>query len=326
MDFLAELDYLALGSRLKRLSDQLISEVTQTYKTLNIDFNPRLFPLLQLLYRHGPNSISELSQALGVTHAAVSQMANMMVKSKLAIKQPDSNDERRQLLELTPQANQLYQSLIPLWQAMHSTLQQFGSQQGFLLLPAISAMEQAINQNSLQQAWLAKLNHIQDNVSQTNSSPAEIKLSGWQPEWREPFAVLNLQWLEHYFSVTALDKYALFHPEEYYLNDGGYILFAAADYQPIGTVALKRITSDIFELSKLAVEETHQQLGIGRRLMLYAISMATMVGAQCLVLQSNRQLKAALHLYRELGFKETGPIDGLPEFPRADIYMKKTLR
>ncbi|WP_027709662.1 bifunctional helix-turn-helix transcriptional regulator/GNAT family N-acetyltransferase [Zooshikella ganghwensis] len=326
MDFLAELDYLALGSRLKRLSDHLISEVSQTYKTLDIDFNPRLFPLLQLLYRHGPNSISELSQALGVTHAAVSQMAHMMVKSGLASKQPDPTDERRQFLELTPEAHALYQSLTPLWQAMQSTLQQFGSQQGFLLLPAITAMEQAINQSPLQQAWLAKLNAIESNPSQANTNPTAVRLTGWQPQWREQFAALNLQWLERYFSVTEADKHALFQPEEYYLNDGGYILFAEVDSQPIGAVALKRINTDIFELSKLAVAETHQQRGIGRRLMLYAISMATMVGAQQLVLQSNRQLKAALHLYRELGFKEAVPIAGLPDFPRADIFMEKTLR
>ena len=49
MDKLKDLQELALGSRLKRLSDYLMKEIQIVYDKSNIDFVPYLFPVFKLL-------------------------------------------------------------------------------------------------------------------------------------------------------------------------------------------------------------------------------------------------------------------------------------
>jgi hypothetical protein len=49
MDIIKDLAELALASRLKRLSDRLMKDVSQVYKDCKIDFEPRWFAVLYAL-------------------------------------------------------------------------------------------------------------------------------------------------------------------------------------------------------------------------------------------------------------------------------------
>src|SRR5687768_9822375 len=101
MDFIQDLGHLAFGSRLKRLSDRIMSDGAEIYRTAGVDFEPRWFPLYRLLADHGVMSIGEAAAALGLTHAAISQTANMMMKQKIIAARKDRGDERRRVLSLT---------------------------------------------------------------------------------------------------------------------------------------------------------------------------------------------------------------------------------
>ena len=61
-DILDELGALALGSRLKRLSDALFQDGARIYQAAGQGFEPRWFPVFVYLYRKGPTSITELAQ------------------------------------------------------------------------------------------------------------------------------------------------------------------------------------------------------------------------------------------------------------------------
>lgn len=134
---------------------------------------------------------------------------------------------------------------------------------------------------------------------------------------------LNLEWLQKYFKVEPKDELVLSNPVEEIINKGGKIYYALHDNEIIGTVSLLKMNATTFELSKMAVTEKAQGLGIGRLLIEFCIEEAQKHGIQKLILYSNRQLKSALHLYQSFGFKEIPVESGVYE--RADIKMELLL-
>jgi ribosomal protein S18 acetylase RimI-like enzyme len=146
-----------------------------------------------------------------------------------------------------------------------------------------------------------------------------FKLLNYQSDYQKYFEAFNRAWLETYFSVEPIDEWVLQHPEEAILNDGGAIYFAEFDSRIIGTVALKRIDSESFELTKMAVDKPYQGLGAGKFLCREAVAHAKKLGAQRLVLYSQTCLAPAIGIYKALGFKEI-PLD--QKYQRADIKME----
>ncbi len=75
------------------------------------------------------------------------------------------------------------------------------------------------------------------------------------------------------------------------------------------------------ELSKMAVDEDYQGLGIGEKLLKSAIQQYQATDFKGLFLESNRQLTAALNLYDKYGFVEQESPNETSSYSRADIYM-----
>lgn len=140
---------------------------------------------------------------------------------------------------------------------------------------------------------------------------------------KESIKTLNLEWLQKYFKVEPKDELVLSNPIEEIINKGGKIYYAQHLDEIVGTVSLLKINTTTFELSKMAVTEKAQGLGIGRQLLEFCIEEAQKLGIQKLILYSNRQLKSALHLYESFGFKEIPVESGVYE--RADIKMELLL-
>jgi ribosomal protein S18 acetylase RimI-like enzyme len=86
---------------------------------------------------------------------------------------------------------------------------------------------------------------------------------------------------------------------------------------------LIKMTDATFELSKMAVTDGVQGLGIGNKLLQHCIEAAQESGIQKIILYSNRRLKTAIHLYEKFGFEEVFLEDGVYE--RADIKMEKII-
>ncbi|VXB88995.1 GNAT family N-acetyltransferase [Flavobacterium sp. 9R] len=140
---------------------------------------------------------------------------------------------------------------------------------------------------------------------------------------KESIKTLNLEWLQKFFKVEPKDELVLSNPVEEIINKGGKIYYAQHLDEIVGTVSLLKIDTTTFELSKMAVTEKVQGLGIGRQLIEFCIEEAQKHGIQKLILYSNRQLKSALHLYESFGFEEIPVESGVYE--RADIKMELLL-
>ncbi|MFC3813372.1 GNAT family N-acetyltransferase [Lysobacter sp. GCM10012299] len=154
------------------------------------------------------------------------------------------------------------------------------------------------------------------------SEPLPIRIVDYAPRWRDDFARLNIEWLERWFTVEPIDREVLGDPETHILDGGGHVLFAVdAEDRAVGTVALKRESDGVYELTKMVVTPELRGAGVGRLLMQGAIdAFQTRCGHE-LFLESSSKLGPALALYESVGFRHyPAPRPG-SHYARADVYM-----
>lgn len=312
-DHIRALGLLALGSRLKRLSDHMMTTVAALYADADLGFEPRWFPLFRLLEAHGPLPVSEAAARLRVTHAAVSPLARQMRQRGLVRAEKDPADERRSLLSLTEEGEAMVRRLRPLWADLERAVGALAGE-GPDLMAAVEAMEEGLARRPLAA-------RVKDAAAKRREA---VEIVEYRPALAEAFARLNMAWIRRYFIVEEKDRLVLEQPEPHIIDRGGQVLFAQVDGVTVGTCALILMEPGVFELAKMAVDDAWQGRGLGRRLMEAALSWASGADAHTVELETNSALKPAIALYRQMGFEEI-PIGDSP-YARADVRMVKRLR
>ena len=92
-----------------------------------------------------------------------------------------------------------------------------------------------------------------------------------------------------------------------YAPPGGALLIARDGDAAAGCVALRRLDSNSGEMKRMYVRDAYRGSGLGRRLALAVIEEARKRKYSRVVLDTLPKLAPAIALYRDLGFRETGP-------------------
>ena len=111
--------------------------------------------------------------------------------------------------------------------------------------------------------------------------------------------------------------------EQQYMKNGCFWCLIDND-NIIGTVAVRIIDKDnqIVELKRMFVSPEYQGRGYGRLLIEHAITYSREHHYQKMYLDTRKQLSAAHHLYRSVGFRET---DRYNDNEHAELYFKLVL-
>lgn len=343
MDLLADLGELALASRLRRLSDRLLRDVSRLYGDLDVPFEARWFPLLQALRRQSPQTVTGLARALGLTHPAVTALAREMARHGLVASRQDPRDARRRLVRLTAGGRAVNERLDPIWEEIRQANRELLAEDGVDLLAALGRLEARLDRRSMYERVVARLEADRAAAGPAASAgaggkgsaaaaakparlaapPAErIAIVPYRPAYKKHFRALNEAWLREHFSVEPEDAALLADPNGRIVRRGGAVLFALRDGEVVGTCALLRHRADLWELAKMAVAAPMRGQGLGRRLAEAAIDEARRRGARTLFLETSPVLKPALALYRSLGFRRVrqGPL-GPTKYRRPTIVM-----
>ncbi|MEP6626828.1 MAG: GNAT family N-acetyltransferase [Ginsengibacter sp.] len=152
----------------------------------------------------------------------------------------------------------------------------------------------------------------------------EITIVEFTRELATYFTRLNKAWLEKYFVVEPIDHEMLSNPEKYIIANGGFIYFAKIDEQIAGTFALIKDTENIYELSKMAVDERFQGRRIGNMMLGFCLEESKRLNAEKIILYSNTRLEPAIHLYKKFGFREVAIDES--EYERANIKMEINIK
>lgn len=315
MDLLDEMGALALGSRLKRLSDALMQDGVKIYQQLGMGFEPRWFPVFSYLYRRGPTSITELARGLGVSHPGINKIANELIDARLVMPYRDRKDKRKRVLALTRTGREKYESLAPVWRDIRRSLQCAVEEGGGEFIANLSALEESFRTKDFFTRF----------VEQSSKPDRVVEVVSYRPEYASAFHDLNQRWILDYFTtLEPADSRVLGDPEGTILADGGEVLFAVAGDEVLGTCAILNTSRECAELAKMAVADAARGQQVGSLLGQAAVEKARARGWQKLLLESNRKLTPAIALYRKLGFVET-PFPHPSEYSRADIHMELAL-
>ena len=154
----------------------------------------------------------------------------------------------------------------------------------------------------------------------------EIVIREFIPGDEEAFRRLNEEWINRYFKLEEKDRDMLGNPKETILEQGGRIFLGFKDGEAVGCCALINIAPGEYELAKMAVTQSAQGSGIGRRLMTKIIAEASESGARRLYLETHHALTPAIRLYQSHGFQFLPPERIVPSvYERADIFMERYL-
>src|ERR1700761_7748508 len=101
MSGLKDIGILALGTRLRVLSEQMMATVKAFYDEHGFDFEPRWFPLFHLVQRQPGLHVAALAAEIGVSHTAIHTLVKPLAEAGLVALTPAPDDARARQVRLT---------------------------------------------------------------------------------------------------------------------------------------------------------------------------------------------------------------------------------
>ncbi len=157
MDYLQRLGLMGLNARLKRLSDDLTTDMNALYKSQGHDLESSVFPLLMLLYQEGEMCLRKAQGYLGSSHAHISQKAKALQEKKLITLKTDPADKRSKIMALSPAGQDMIAKASPLWRAMNEALADLFTNLDQRLLLALESAEERVNARTFYDVAMEKI-------------------------------------------------------------------------------------------------------------------------------------------------------------------------
>jgi DNA-binding MarR family transcriptional regulator/N-acetylglutamate synthase-like GNAT family acetyltransferase len=295
-DVLAEMGYLALGSRLKRLAERVQAEATKSFADRGYPVQATHFPLLAALTTYGPLSVGEAVDAVGISQPAVTRIHNSLQKLGLTRTVPVKGDNRQKQIRLTAKGEALVEDMKhTMWPHVRRAAQAICDGPDTDILSQISRIEDNLQTRALNA-------RIQDELASAGGAPA-LRLVEYDERLAPEFDAITREWVEDMFTLEANDIKIIENPKEMILDRGGEILFVEAEGLGIvGTCALMRVDGDTFELTKMGVRASARGLKAGDFLLKRTLERARQMPIGSLFLLTNTKCAAAIHLYEKAGF------------------------
>ena len=112
MDALRGYGELGLGSRLKRLSDNMMKEIQLVYDYFNIDFDPYLFPIIKIIDHSDGVTNTEIKTKLNLSQPAITQAINKLISKGLVVAKSDKSHKGLVELFKSRQIKKVYHAIV----------------------------------------------------------------------------------------------------------------------------------------------------------------------------------------------------------------------
>ena len=309
---------MAIGSRLRFLSDRLTAEAENVYKAYDVGLKPKWFPVFYFLSKKNiGESITNIANGIGHSHTSVIKIVREMRAAELVLEEKDPLDGRKTNILLSAKGREISTKIENQYSDVAKAVKKMLERTNHNLWSALQEFEYLLDEQPL----MARV--MQEKKVREASA---VVITEYREEHLEAFQKLNEQWITQYFKMEEADKKALKDPQGYILNHGGHILVATENNKVLGVCALLKMSHEKFdyELAKMAVSPDARGKGIGFLLGQALISKAKQLGAKYLYLESNTKLKPALSLYDKLGFKKVS--GHKTPYERCNIQMELEIK
>jgi DNA-binding MarR family transcriptional regulator/GNAT superfamily N-acetyltransferase len=313
MEFFNKVGKMAIGSRLRMLTETISEDAAQIYKLYDIDFQPKWFPVFYTLQNGEELTITSIAKEIGHSHPSVSKIIAEMVKNGFVAEKKDKTDGRRNMVSLSEKGLEASIKIKAQYADVTNAVEELSAQASHDLWKALDEWEYLLEQKSL-------LRRVQEH--QKTREGNQVQIVPYESRYAKNFRDLNEEWISQYFKMEEADYRALDNPDSYIIEKGGSILVALYNGEAVGVCALVKMDDPDydFELAKMAVSPKAQGKNIGYLLGKAIIDKAKTLGARKLYLESNTILKPAISLYHKLGFTK---VAGRPSpYERSNIQME----
>lgn len=313
MDFFEKTGRMAIGSRLRMLTDLITADAAQIYNMYGVDIRPKWFPLFFVLAEGKAKTITGIAREIGHSHPSVSKIVKEMGAKGLITENPDNEDKRRTLIALSPKGKGMAEEMTIQCSDVSAAIEGIFRETRHDLWKAIGEWEELLAEKSL-------LQRVKEARKERESR--DIHIVPYESRHKQVFRELNELWITQHWQLEPHDIECLEHPQETIIDKGGYIFVALHHGKPVGVCALCKMDDPVYEyeLAKLAVSPEARGKGIGYMLCKAVVEKAKSLGAGNIFLESNTLLKPAIHTYRKLGFRELAEYH--PAYIRGDIQME----
>lgn len=317
MDFFNKAGKTAIGSRLRMLTEKITNDAGQIYKLYQIEMQPKWFPVFYVLSQGEEKTITAIAKEIGHSHPSVSKIIAEMSNKGLITDKKDVADGRRNVVSLSKKGLEITFRIQDQYTDVRNAVEEISAQATHNLWKAMEEWEFLLEQKTL-------LQRVKEQQKQRESQ--NVQIVDYNPEYAQAFKQLNEEWISRYFKMEKADYNALDDPEGYILKNGGHIMVALYNKEPVGVCALLKMDNSVYnyELAKMSVSPKAQGKNIGFLLGQAVLNKAKALGAKKVYLESNTILKPAINLYHKLGFLK---VAGHPSpYERCNIQMSVDLK
>lgn len=162
-DFIKELGYKALDSRLKRISDRMARDIRKLYGELQLDVEPNWYLVFMLLRDHEHLSIAEIAERLGYAHPSVVVIVQKMKEKGYVKAEKDPTDKRKKLIALTEKTKHMLPELEKIWDSCENTILQV-LDDDLSILNHLDTIEGSLNANSFYKRFKTEYSNKKNSI------------------------------------------------------------------------------------------------------------------------------------------------------------------
>ena len=312
-DALAELGYLFLGSRMKRLAERMQADATKIFERGGFGkLLPATNAVLAILDRYGSMTISELVDRAGISQPAITRTVSGMEDQGTVQLTVLEDDKRQKEVRLTPAGETLICQLkAGPWREIRIAAEDLTRALNIDMMTQLSAMEQSLKEQPL---------------TERKGVSKGLSIVEYDPSLARAFYEINREWISDMFVMEEVDEEVLSKPDENIISKGGTILFVRSEKDGIvGAGALMPVDDNgAFELTKMGVLSRSRGEKSGEFLLAALIGRARENDVKKLFLLTNSKCQAAIHLYEKLGFRHDQEIMETygARYARCDVAMR----
>ncbi len=311
---LDKLEYLSIGSQMRRIYEKLQVMADKVYSDIDLNFKSSWFPIYYTLLKSSRAlTITELTEGISYSRITVKNVARELGKAGLVRISANPTDNRSKLVQLTERGRLIESDLEAIWEVFQEKLESLFGNDGKEFLNRLSEINDKLNKQPLEKEILRE--HY--NYTVRNAKPEEFKeigelmvdvyavLKGFpKPDEQPQYYGL----LRKVGQLTKNKNIELLVAVSDQGNIGGAVVFFndMKDYGSGGTATQEKNACG-FRL--LAVGPKSRGLGLGKLLTEYCLEKAKECGSKNMVIHTTNSMKIAWGMYERLGFKRAKDLD-----------------
>lgn len=320
MNFYQRTGELIFGTRLKRISDRFLMDVSRVYKSLKIPFEMSWFPLFYLLNEKGKMSVSEIAKELEITQSAVSQLVGSLEKKGYLCFINDVSHRRRRYVCFTRKGRDLIRVLAPIWDSILRSMRELLDEGEYsaYLLKALEEVEGAMKNPDI-------YDRVKADLETTRLGDPEV--TDYDDSCKPSFHDLILKWIIDNHEDEPLEKDLINNPDTWIDTRGNVILTAKMNGHCIGILAAGIREEEEAEIFCFIIDKKWMNHPVSVRLLQKGIERLRIDGIETLRIRLNRRRKEAMRICKNAGFflKNIGSEKGIKTGRQNFIYLEKNL-